>query len=981
MSQPSRGGEFPGMTRRHFLTRTAAGAAMLGVGPFDVSGRSATAPDLNSLEKSFLAPPDDSKPWVYWWWLESDASKEGITRDLEEMKRQGIGGVLLFDSGSGGPLASKGPAFMSDEWRGNFRHAVREATRLGIEMGVSLCSGWDAGGPWVEREDAIKSLIWTETMVQGPQSVDQILKQPELKSEPPGSGEKTEIKQDWYRDIAVLACRADQGEAWSTRDAVNLSASTENGHLKWQAPEGKWTILRLGYTLPGMRTKNASAGQEGWEIDPLSSQALDRHFDHTATKLIEDAASVSGSTFKYTHIDSWEIGHPTWTANLIKEFESRRGYDPTPYLAALAGKTVNSPEVAERFQWDYRRTLADLTVENYYGRLTERSRAHGLGTHSESAGPFFDQDIDGLECLGADDIPMAEFWSTRTLPFSAEEKVSADFFKSTKLTFPDCTPGCIRQAATATHIYGKPFCQAESFTGFNDDWTEDPFFLKPYADRAFCLGLGRMVIHNFAHSPRVEIRPGNAWEHVSIHFNPNITWWDKSRPWLTYLARCGHLLRQGMFVADVLYFNGEAIPNFVLIDRKPVAGYDFDTINAQALLGRATVKEEKITLPDGMAYRYLVFPEGAVGTMTPAVLGKIHDLVQGGMTLVGSRPKQAPGLADYPQCDAKVQELADALWGANTGASGTRKVGTGRVIWGQGLEAVVNADGLPPDVELDPPPKEKFDWIHRRAEAGDIYFLANGSDNTLDLEVTFRVAGKIPELWNPVTGQVRNLPAYDVRGARTRLALRFEPRQSHFVVFSRPSSNRAQAAKNFGEVKDLSQLAGPWEVRFDPLWGGPERVTFDVLEDWTKRPEEGIRYYSGTATYAKTFDLPSGAPKPKYLDLGLVKNVAQVVLNGKDLGTVWTAPWRVDITDTVKETGNELQIEVVNLWPNRLIGDGKLPRDQRRTVTNVRTYDAVLPVDLDSNGCPQCESRRKTGKEPPLLSSGLLGPVTLRSEG
>jgi hypothetical protein len=873
------------MTRRHFLTGTAATAVMLGAGPIVASAPTGTAPDRNALEKSFLAPPDDAKPWVYWWWLESDASKEGITRDLEEMHRQGIGGVLLFDSGTGGPLAPKGPSFMSDEWRENFRHAVREATRLGIQMGVSLCSGWDCGGPWVEREDAIKSLIWTETTVEGPQALDQTLKLPELKREPPASGDTTEPKQDWYRDIAVLACRADAAGVWSTQAVVNLSSSTENGRLKWQAPEGKWTILRLGYTLSGMRTKNASTGQDGWEIDPLSAQALDRHFDHTAAKLIEDAASVPGNTFKYTHIDSWEIGQPTWTANLINEFRSRRGYDPTPDLPALAGKTVNTSEITGRFNWDYRRTLADLTAENYFGRLTQRSREHGMGTHSESAGPFFAQYVDGMECLAADTIPMAEFWSTRTLPFPFTEGVSAPFFQSTSLEMPHCNTGCIRQAATATHIYGKPFCQAESFTGFNDDWTEDPLFLKPYADKAFCLGLGRTVIHNFAHSPRVDIRPGNAWEHVSIHFNPNITWWDKSHAFLIYLARCQHLLQQGLFVADVLYFSGETIPNFVLIDRKPLAGYDFDTINAQALLARASAKNGNISLPDGMAYRYLVFPKGATEAMTPAVLGKIHDLVHDGITLVGSRPKRAPGLADYPQCDAKIQELADALWGTNAGSSGTRKVGQGRVIWGQGLEQLVKADGLAPDVELDRPPKEKFDWIHRRSPGADIYFLANGSDSTLDLEVTFRVAGKIPELWNPVTGQARDLPEYQVMSGRTRVPMRFEPRESCFVVFSRPPVNRTRAGKNFGEVKDLSQLAGPWEVRFDPLWGGPQRVTFDGLEDWTQRTEEGIRYYSGAATYSKTFDLPSAAQKPKYLDLGLVKNVAQVTFE-------WERPGR-----------------------------------------------------------------------------------------
>ena len=298
------------------------------------------------------------------------------------------------------------------------------------------------------------------------------------------------------------------------------------------------------------------------------------------------------------------------------------------------------------------------------------------------------------------------------------------------------------------------------------------------------------------------------------------------------------------------------------------------------------------------------------------------------------------------------------------------------MIWGKGLAEVFRADGLSPDLEIRedaasraltpatlngiPNPCGSFDWIHRRIDGAEAYFIANLRSVAAGGEFTFRVEGRRPELWDAVTGRMRELPEFAAtEDGRTRVGLRFEPRQSFFVVFRSPAANAAgRGGKNFPDLKPLAEIGGPWEVSFDPKWGGPERVTFETLVDWTKRPETGIKYYSGKATYRKTFDLPSPVTRHAslFLDLGVVKNIARVRLNGRDLGVVWTAPWHVEITDAVKPSGNMLEIDVVNLWPNRLIGDAGLPREQRRTVTNV------------------------TGFQPdaPLLPSGLLGPVTLR---
>ncbi len=932
----------------------------------------------------------------------------GISADLEAMRQQGISGATVYNAGGqliahqrGGRDAPKGPAFMSEPWRENFRFAVQEAARLGIELGVNLCSGWICGGPWVSKEDSPKDLVWRETVIEGAGRVDRVLDRaigkvptaaPPWDWTTPGDDSVTA-----YRDIAVLACRESGNGVWRMEDIRDLTGATVDGRLRWEAPPGRWSVLRFGYVIrpranPGPdpygayhQTSDSGSPIPAWEIDPMSAGAMDRHFAHTGAKLIADAGPLAGKTLKYFQLDSWEIGVPTWTVRLIEEFRSRRGYDLTRYLPALAGKELQSPEVTARFMWDYRRTIADLTAVSYYGRLATLSHEHGVGTHCEAGGPFYSHYIDALECQGTDDIPMAEFWCSRHqlgidgTPWPIYQGVAASVFHSAEKTFPAMNYGSIRQAVSAAHIYGKPVCQAESYTSFNDDWSEDPYFLKSFGDRAYCLGLTRQVFMAYTLQSTND-KPGYEWEHVGTHLDRNVTWFPLSHAWLSYLARCQHMLRQGAFAADILYFSGQAIPNFVLLDRKPIAGFDFDVINAQALLARASAESGKVTLPGGMSYRYFVLPEAAAEEVTPEVLGKMRQLVEGGATLVGMRPKRSLGLVGFPHSETAVQAHADALWGPQTAESGTRRVGKGRVIWGHSPEEVMRADGLQPDVELRGAVLgAELDWIHRHDGEREIYFLANLGEQPTPVEAVFRVAGKQPELWDPVTGEVRDLPEFHAAGDRTIVPLEFAPKQTWFVVFRRRGRRAgASKAKNFATLAELATLSGPWQVAFDEAWGGPAGVTFENLEDWTRRPEEGIRYYSGMATYRKTFDAPPGKRRALYLDLGEVKNLARVRLNGTELGIVWTAPWRVAVGDVIESKGNQLEIDVVNLWPNRLIGDGLLPESQRRTKTNVRTYDTPLPEDVSlSFSNPQDEARLKTGASPKLLSSGLIGPVTL----
>jgi hypothetical protein len=1033
------------------------------------------------LAEEFASPPVESRAWCYWWWLNGNASKEGISRDFEEMRKQGISGALLFDAGEAGADVPRGPKFMSDDWRELYKHAVREADRCGIALGVNLCSGWNAGGLWVTHEHAAKKLVSAETVVKGPGRVTVALPKPAA-------------AQGFYQDIAVLAAPipdsaaaggkltassqyqhygpalaedgddesrwvsnggragmgptpekpeflrfdfavpyaaaglflrpysdcapkdvevqcSDDGETFrplkrltlQPRDAVTIafdetrakhfravfltsypyqggnwnvqvaeiallakgqepprrgwdrSRTAEvtkfvdaNGQLAWDAPAGIWRVLRLGCTLHGNRIKCVGSGPTGLEIDTMSAEAMDAHFAATGAKLVADAGPLAGKSLQYFHVDSWELGQPTWTPKMREEFRRRRSYDPLLWLPAVLGQAVDSAEATSRFMQDYRRTAADLVAENYYGRLEELSRKGGLrGTHPESGGPFFTHWIDALQCMGRTAIPMGEFWRRNYEPAG---DITHDHNPS------------LKQAASAAHIYGKPLCQAEAFTSMNAcDWTAEPWIFKDVGDEAFCEGLTRNVLCFWVHQPRLDAKPGFQWAHVGTHFDCNITWWPMAAGWLTYLARCQHMLRQGLFVADFAYLQDEAVPGFIAKRREQLparpAGFDYDAINAEVLLTRASAKAGRLALPDGMSYRYLVLPQQPGAILAPATLEKVNELAEAGVTVIG--PK--------------------AL------ASSVPKLREGS------LDDVTRADGLAPDIEfLSPSEKARFDWIHRRDGGTEIYFVCNQTAAAASATVAFRVAGKRPELWDAITGSVRDLPDYREQGGRTLVPLQFAPRESWFVVFRTKGRESARAeGKNFRALKPAQEIAGAWDVQLDPKWFYPDggtggKVRFEQLADWTKRPEVAVQHYSGVAVYRKVFDFAGGlgnagtAHSPLYLNLGVVKNVARVRVNGRDLGTVWTAPWQAAMPEgLLKEKGNELIIEVANLWPNRLIGDATLPEGERRTATNVRTYDTMKS---GTYGCRRCDERRKTGKPAELLPAGLLGPVTLMQE-
>jgi len=1001
--------DLPSSARRRFL--------MLACSLVIAAGAAAQEPaSLASLRREFVAPPATARPGCYWWWLDGLVNKPAITRDLEEFAAKGIGEVLLVNSANlrASPDFGGGVKFLSPEWRELYRHALREANRLGIEVGVNLCGGWCMGGPWIPPEHAGRWFLQSRLVVDGPRQFSEPLPLPGHRDgydhvfNPPGFKDYIDLpleKLD-YRDTAVVAFptpddepaaklsgarakllpaktnRRDASnftrardvmgptlEAWQDAPSdqpvapekiVDLTAKlTPDGRLEWDVPPGRWTIVRTGHRMTGSRVMIPPPETDGLSIGWLSPAGVELQFKHLGELLLADAAAA-GVKLKYFCDDSFEDGFPNWTEQILERFRHYRGYDPTPYLPVLSGYIVGSAERSDRFLHDYRKTVADCMADGHYRRFAELTHERGLLVQNEAAGPSRSGTMcmDGLKNLGRSDLPQGEFW----LGLRHDEEGGLD----PKLGYgvsrlEDGQNKVTKMVASAAHIYGRPLASAESFTS-NRHWLDSPATLKSPADRAFCEGINRFMIHCSTLAREEDGKPGYEY-YAGTHFNPNVTWWPQVGPFLTYLARCQHLLRQGRFVADVLYYTGDGAPNVAVpkhVDPALGRGFDYDVCNAEVLLERVAVRDGRIVLPDGMSYRLLVLPDDP--RMPVEVAAKIRALVAAGATVVGPRPERDPGLRNFPACDAEVRRLAAEVWGDCDGrAVKTHAFGRGRVFWGETLREILRADGVGPDFEPAPAEGGTLDFIHRRTDEADIYFVANLQPRAVALDCAFRARGGAPEIWDPVTGEARAVRSFRTTDTQTILPLEFAAHQSFFVVFPKSPAPRVAVPEargglraNFPAFTSAGELTGAWTVKFDPHWGGPAEAAFAQLDDWTTRPEFGIRHYSGTATYVKRFDVPAGAKGRLFLDLGVVKNIASVRLNGRNLGVVWTAPWRVEVTDVVRPTGNELEIDVTNLWPNRLLGDRGLPPTERLTRTNIQ-----LAPDAR------------------LLPSGLLGPVRL----
>ncbi len=767
-------------------------------------------------------------------------------------------------------------------------------------------------------------------------------------------------------------------------DVVNLTGKMDkDGTLHWDAPAGHWTILRMGYSLTGAKNRPSVPAGSGYEVDKLSSKYVQQYFAGYMNPMKAHLGDLIGSTVQYMTMDSWEAGMQNWTDDMIAQFQQRRGYDPTPYLPVLAGRVVENADASDRFLWDFRRTLADLYAGDFYGTMDSELHKLGMKAYSEASGVALEIPEDTLLNKSHIDIPMAEFWVRALHPDS--------------MYYVD-----VRGAASAAHVYGKPLVATETFTGGG---YESPYTFKKIADYWFAQGVNRLVFHTSAEQP-LDTKPGNTM--VGSHINRNITWAEMAKPFMTYVARVSYLLQQGDPVADLAYLLPEGAPSTMPfwgdgLQPAPPAGYDFDVMNTDVLMNRTSVAadgrihiEGSSAMPDGMSYRVLVLPP--TRQMTPEVLQKLHDLVAAGATLVGPRPTSSPSLLHYPDADAQVQTLATDLWGDMDGITlNQHAFGKGMTYWGIPLDEVLTrlktAQDFASSGSLDSPPA----WVHRRTADADIYFVVNQADAPVHLDARFRVGGRDVQIWRPMDGAMTNDrpgntagyttavqmadrsgnhqpgigPAvYVASSGFTEVPLDLAERESVFVIFrnAAPAPKRSVSAPV--ETK-LATLSGPWTLTFPPNWGAPPSVRMQQLTSWTDSADPGIKYFSGTATYSKTVQALASWFRPNqhiWLDLGTVRDIAEVKVNGKPVGLVWAPPYRVDVTTALKPGANRLEIAVTNEWTNRQIGDRLLPPEKR-----------LLAQPGAAPGAPAGGPPRPVGfgfgpQLPP--DSGLLGDAT-----
>lgn len=1004
------------MDRRKFITLSSLTGLQLaavksGLTQWAIESGS-TAPAFSILKDSFVKPGQPFQPGGYWWWFNGLMDKEGITRDLEEFKAKGMGEVLMINSadGLGGAKVPQGALFLSPEWKELYRHALKECNRQGLKMGVNMSSGWCMGGPWVPPQHACRWFLQSKITVTGPQKFSGKLPLPGNRDgydnlvNAPGWKEYIDLPIDQidYRDTAIVAIPAgadhnplktDKRAALfpaktNRKDASNFIKANDvmtpvatpwetmpgdkpvavdkvidltgkvgaDGQLDWEVPAGEWTIIRTGHRMTGSKVMIAQPEASGLSVDWLSHTGVDIQFENLGKILLQEAGDLAGKTLTYLCDDSFEDGFPNWTENIIAQFKKYRGYDPTPYLPVLNGFIIGSVEQSDRWLNDYRKTVADCLADEHYKHFADLCHKNGIEVQNEAAGPSRSGTMcmDALKNLGRSDRPQGEFW----LGTKHDEEGGLDEKLGYGVTRLEKGQNKVtKMAASAAHIYGKKTVSAESFTSFRH-WYDYPGNMKQAADRAFCEGINRFLFHTTTATRPQDGKPGYEYG-AGTHFNPNVTWWNQAGAFLDYISRCQYVLQQGLFVADILYYNGDVTPNIVLpkhVDPSAGKGYDYDVCNEEVLLTRVSVKNGKLVLPDGMSYRILVLPENT--NMPVPVMQKVKELVFAGATVIGPKPEKDSGLKDFPQCDVRVKEMAAAVWGKCDGKTVKQQAyGKGKVYWNVPIKDVLKEKGVGPDFVCDNE-NAFIDFIHRSVGDTEIYFIANRNNRDEKAVCRFRMSGKTPEIWDAITGETNRLNNVSVEGAYSKMELTFAPFQSWFIIFRKPDVRKPVTAGmpslNSLTLSPVQELTGAWTVHFDTKWGGPASVEFNSLEDWTKRPEENIKYYSGKATYVKQFDVTALRDKRYFLETGVIKNIAEITLNGKKLGILWTAPWRVEITGLLKPTGNVLEIAVVNCWPNRLIGDAALPQEKRFTRTNIVFR-----------------------KDAPLMSSGLLGPVLI----
>ncbi|HEY6505336.1 MAG TPA: glycosyl hydrolase [Chitinophagaceae bacterium] len=746
---------------------------------------------------------------------------------------------------------------------------------------------------------------------------------------------------------------ADQ-EAVPLKSIINLTGKLDKeGNLNWVAPAGSWMIVRIGHTSTGHTNYTGGAGL-GLECDKFNPAAVKVQFDNWFGKAFEKTGpALAKEVLKVFHVDSWECGSQNWSATFPNEFKKRRGYDLVPYLLTMTGVPVQDAKTSEKILHDVRQTIAELVNDVFYVTLKKLAHAKGCSFSAESVAPTMVSD--GLLHYKNVDLPMGEFW----LNSPTHDK-----------------PNDMLDAISGAHIYGKNIVQAESFTSVRMNWGEHPGNLKAVGDRNFSLGINKMVLHVFTHNPWMNRKPGMTLDGVGLYFQRDQTWFKQSKAWIEYLTRCQALLQMGKPVVDIAVFTGEEVPRrSVLPDRlvtvlpgifgkekveaekqrltnagqplrqipdgvshsanmadpedwiDPLNGYAYDSFNPDVLM-QMTVKNGRVVAPGGASYAVLVIPGkhpmNPDGIISNVVLNKLKQLAGAGAKIIVDK------------------ELIGIFKGNKN------------VVATPFMESSFEKLGVKKDVAIESN-QSSIAWAHRRTGDADIYFFSNQKGSSQKIDLSLRITGKEPEIWDAVTGKANGNCIWEIKDGRTYITYWLEADQSVFIVLRKPAKTRQSAGE---ETVDgaFPFLKGPWTVQFDKNYGGPSHpVIFNELTSWSQHNDSSIKYYSGTAVYTRTIEWKSDHNGKVWLVFENIYNIATIKVNGIDCGTLWTKPYRAEITKALKPGTNELRIEVANTWANRLIGDLYLPAEKRVTKT-------TAPFRL-------------TGK--PLLPAGLAGYIIL----
>ncbi|MGC1242963.1 MAG: glycosyl hydrolase [Chryseosolibacter sp.] len=725
---------------------------------------------------------------------------------------------------------------------------------------------------------------------------------------------------------------------------IDLTSNVDaTGTLRWEIPPGEWVILNTGMMPTGAVNVPVPPEATGYECDKFLKQAVETHFNGFIGKFLQAHPEEERTALKTIVIDSYEVGSQNWSNDFAEIFQKRFGYDPVPWLPVFSGRIVKSANLSNRFLWDVRRLTADLIAENYVRPFRELANKNGLKLWVENYGHWgFPAEF--LQYGGQADMISGEFWFENSIWHLG--------------------PLESRGASSAAHIYGKNQVFAEAFTaGFN--FRQYPASMKSRGDRMFCEGINHFVLHLYIHQPWEDKVPGvTAW--FGMSFQRNNTWFEQSKTWIDYLRRCHFLLQQGDPVTDVCYLIGEDAPKMTGALKPALpSGYDYDFINAE-VLGQSDVSNGRIVLPNGKKYSLLVLPDQP--TMTPELLGKIGQLIERGAKVYGPAPIRSPSMRGFPESDRQVMALSRKIWGPGAAATDS-PYGKGHVYHALDFAEVLRHISLAPDVICA---DTGIVWTHRQAEGLDIYFISNQNDREVKTNISFRVANKIPERWEPDNGSIAQAASYRHEGERTVLPITLDPSGSVFIVFRRDGTRSEQTARKKDRVSDQATreipLADTWQLHFPRGWDAPDSVHVNELISWTEFSQPGIKYFSGTASYKNTFVISEDHLKDSariMLDLGEVMMMAEVIVNGKNLGVIWTKPYVVDITEAIERGTNQLAIRVTNTWWNRLVGDAKYPdgfpgsdHHAPRTFTTVKAWKG----------------------DDALMEAGLLGPVDIRAE-